>query len=114
MARIRCRVSALTIGLPRSARDTVGWETPARWAISREVALPRMVISAGGEAVKGHHAMRCQGWACRRDGQAGRGLAAVGVTVVTLAAYGSSRFPVAAGRNSDRVGDGGNDKMVQS
>src|SRR3954447_11893503 len=37
---MRLRVSSLTVGLPRKARDTVGWETPARYAISFEVALP--------------------------------------------------------------------------
>ena len=42
MARMRLRVSSLTIGLPRSARDTVGWDTPARWAMSSEVAFPLM------------------------------------------------------------------------
>src|SRR5690606_41949751 len=39
-----CRVSGLTDGLPRRARETVGWETPARWAMSSEVAFPRMVM----------------------------------------------------------------------
>src|SRR5690606_6311084 len=47
MARIRRRVSGLTEGLPRRARDTVGWDTPARWAMSREVALARVVIGTG-------------------------------------------------------------------
>src|SRR5689334_10849788 len=37
---MRRRVSSLTSGLPRRARDTVDWETPARWAMSKEVALP--------------------------------------------------------------------------
>src|ERR1051325_7891019 len=37
---MRSRVSSLTSGLPRRARDTVDWETPARWAMSKEVALP--------------------------------------------------------------------------
>jgi len=37
---MRRRVSSFTSGLPRSARDTVDWETPARWAISNEVTFP--------------------------------------------------------------------------
>jgi len=37
---IRNRVSSLTSGLPRNARDTVDWETPARWAMSNDVAFP--------------------------------------------------------------------------
>src|SRR5690606_19754241 len=41
MARIRLRVSSLTIGLPRRARETVGCETPARYAMSSDVGLPR-------------------------------------------------------------------------
>src|SRR5689334_10991900 len=36
---MRSRVSSLTNGLPRRARDTVAWETPARWAMSMDVAL---------------------------------------------------------------------------
>src|SRR5579884_2040387 len=42
---MRARVASLTIGLPRSARDTVGWDTPARCAITSDVAfsLLRMV-----------------------------------------------------------------------
>lgn len=51
MARMRLRVSSLTIGLPRSARDTVGWETPARWAMSSEVALPRIGAMTVGFSV---------------------------------------------------------------
>src|SRR5690349_19751135 len=36
---MRLRVSRLTTGLPRSARDTVGCETPARYAISNDVGF---------------------------------------------------------------------------
>src|SRR5690349_12793176 len=36
---MRSRVSSLTSGLPRSARETVACETPARWAMSMDVAL---------------------------------------------------------------------------
>src|SRR5690242_3093097 len=36
---MRSRVSSLTSGLPRRARDTVAWDTPARWAMSIDVAL---------------------------------------------------------------------------
>src|SRR3989344_1413668 len=35
MRSILARVAALTDLLPRSARDTVGWETPARYAVSK-------------------------------------------------------------------------------
>src|SRR3954471_21052253 len=44
---MRARVTSLTIGLPRSARDTVGCETPARCAITSEVALSfvRMMLA---------------------------------------------------------------------
>jgi hypothetical protein len=37
---MRVRVSSLTNGLPRNARETVGCETPAKKAISKEVGLP--------------------------------------------------------------------------
>src|SRR4051794_22727480 len=50
---MRVRVASLTIVLPRSARDTVGCETPARCAMTSDVAfsLVRMTLS-GGAAVK--------------------------------------------------------------
>src|SRR3569623_2198708 len=35
---MRARASSRTSGLPRRARDTVAWETPARWAMSIDVA----------------------------------------------------------------------------
>ena len=41
---MRRRVSSLTIGLPRRARDTVGCETPARYAMSMDVVLPCIPI----------------------------------------------------------------------
>ena len=39
---MRLRVSSLTVGLPRNARDTVDCETPARYATSIDVALAVM------------------------------------------------------------------------
>ena len=51
---MRLRVCSETAGLPRKARETVGCETPAIWAISNEVALRAMTRgepsppSAGG------------------------------------------------------------------
>src|SRR5690349_5476720 len=36
---MRLRVSRLTTGLPRRARETVGWETPARNAMSNDVGF---------------------------------------------------------------------------
>src|SRR5688572_4727657 len=51
---MRRRVSSLTIGLPRNARDTVGCDTPARYAMSCEVGLfctphpPRRPAVTGG------------------------------------------------------------------
>ena len=33
----RARVASLTDGFPDSARETVGWETPASAAMSKEV-----------------------------------------------------------------------------
>src|SRR6187551_1028338 len=36
---MRLRVSRLTTGLPRSARETVGCETPARNAMSKDVGF---------------------------------------------------------------------------
>jgi hypothetical protein len=36
---MRLRVSTLTTGLPRNARDTVGWLTPARNAMSKDVGF---------------------------------------------------------------------------
>src|SRR6187200_264133 len=39
---MRLRVSRLTTGLPRKARDTVGCETPARNAMSNEVGFSCM------------------------------------------------------------------------
>src|SRR5690606_2713487 len=55
MAMIRRRVSSFTIGLPRRARDTVGWDTPARCAISSEVAFPRMFMRPAADGWP-HHA----------------------------------------------------------
>src|SRR5690349_6746458 len=36
---MRLRVSRLTTGLPRKARETVGWDTPARNAMSKDVGF---------------------------------------------------------------------------
>src|SRR4051794_14849528 len=68
MAWMRLRVSSLTIGLPRRARDTVGWETPARCAISSEVALPLIVMAPWSQKYP------AQAW---RAAQRGRSVAAV-------------------------------------
>src|ERR1700692_4765160 len=47
---MRLRVSSLTVGLPRKARDTVDCETPARYATSIDVALAimRSIMSRDG------------------------------------------------------------------
>src|SRR5688572_30125961 len=42
MSSMRLRVSALTDGLPRKARETVGCETPARYAMSNDVGFSCM------------------------------------------------------------------------
>src|SRR5581483_6838593 len=42
---MRERVISLTIGLPRSARDTVGWDTPARCAMTSDVAFSLVRIA---------------------------------------------------------------------
>src|SRR5690349_18088789 len=44
---MRLRVSRLTTGLPRRARETVGWLTPARKAISKDVGFSAMNCGAG-------------------------------------------------------------------
>src|SRR5260370_12545450 len=51
---MRRRVSSLTVGLPRKARETVDCETPARYAMSIDVAL------AGMAAIMGRHGWHCQ------------------------------------------------------
>src|SRR5690349_5476567 len=65
---MRSRVSSLTSGLPRRARDTVAWETPARWAMSIDVALALLTavkplvlpapttLPSGGRGVPARHA----------------------------------------------------------
>src|SRR6187431_3000566 len=43
---MRLRVSRLTTGLPRNARETVGWDTPARNAMSNDVGFSCIERSA--------------------------------------------------------------------
>jgi hypothetical protein len=64
---MRERVASLTIGLPRNARETVGWDTPAKWAMTSDVALSlgRIVMttsSRGGAGLCGVAAL-CQTFA---------------------------------------------------
>ena len=53
-ASTRSRVSSLTDGLPLSARLTVGWETPARAAMSNEVGRRVLILGKGIPLHLGH------------------------------------------------------------
>jgi hypothetical protein len=48
---MRFRVFEFTSGLFLRARETVAWDTPARWAISNEVVLPEPIIFTGNPPV---------------------------------------------------------------
>src|SRR5690606_28020795 len=75
----RLRVSALTSGLPRSTRDTVACDTPARWAMSIEVALvfflregaciAAVCSAGGGDSMRG---AKSGGQRTRREKRKGR------------------------------------------
>src|SRR6185369_14335123 len=62
---MRLRVSRLTTGEPRRARDTVGWLTPARNAMSKDVGLSGIDCDASCAAPSGKGAMM-PGAACQK------------------------------------------------